>query len=130
MKYKMILTEEQYNHIAQCVEVVHRIACGQIESLNEILPNTVHESWLKAIKEDAFPELSYSASYKWDGGYCGTGHSEEFKKAFDKFQAQGYQIYREMLYQRYLAKGIRGVYSSPTLTTDKAKQPTIEVIKE
>lgn len=38
MKYKMTLTEEQYNHIAECVETCHRIACGQIDAIEKVLP--------------------------------------------------------------------------------------------
>ena len=34
------------------------------------------------------------------------------------------------LYRRNLAKGIDNVLSSPTLTTDKAQQPIIEIINE
>lgn len=130
MKYKMTLTEEQYNHIAQCVEAVHRIACGQIESLNEILPLSVDDSVIREIKFQAFPELLQPQSYPWNGGYKNESHGEDFRKAFDTFQAQGYQIYRQMRYKQNIAKGIDNVLSSPTLTTDKAEQPIIEVIKE
>lgn len=130
MKYKLELNEEQYNHIAKCVEVCHRIACGQLDSLDEILPNKVDNCLLRVIKKDVFPELYYAESYGWNGGYRNTDHGEPFRKAFDKFQAQGYQIYRQMCYKRNIAKGIDNVLSSPTLTTDKAKQPIIEVIKD
>lgn len=128
MKYKITLTEEQCACIAQCVETCHRIACGQIEELRSILPNTPDDSLLRELKHEAFPELSFNEDYKWDGGYRGTEHGEPFRKAFDKFQAQGYQIYRQMYHIRNIAEGIDNVYSSPTLTTDKAKQPIIEVI--
>lgn len=130
MKYKMLLTEEQYNHIAQCVEAVHRISCGQVESINEIVPNVVDSNILLAVKHESFPELDFNESYGWNGGYRNDEHGEEFRKAFDKFQARGYQIYREMCYKRNIAKGINNVLSSPTLTTTKAQQPIIEVIKE
>lgn len=129
MNYKLTLTEEQYIHIAQCVETCHRIACGQIEELRSILPNTPDDSLLRELKHEAFPELSFNESYGWNGGYRGTEHGEPFRKAFDKFQAQGYQIYRQMYYKRNIANGIDNVLSSPTLTTDKAKQPIIEVNK-
>lgn len=130
MKYKLELNEEQYNHIAKCVEVCHRIACGQLNSLDEILPNKVDDYLLRVIKKEVFPELSYAESYGWNGGYRNTDHGEPFRKAFDKFQAQGYQIYRQMCYKRNIAEGIDNVLSSPTLTTYKAKQPIIEVIKD
>lgn len=129
MKYRMELTEEQYTHIARCVEVCHRIACGQIESINEILPNTIEYEDILKLKRFAFPELSSGESYGWNGGYRGIEHGEDFRKAFDTFQARGYQIYRQMLHIRNIAENIDNVYSSPTLTTDKADQPIIDVIK-
>jgi len=129
MKYRIKLTEEQYDHIEQCVEVCHRIACGQIEAINEILPNIINYNDLLDLKKIAFPELSRYESYGWNGGYRGTGHDEDFCKAFDKFQAQGYQIWHHMLYIRNVAKNIDNVYSFPTLPTNKAEQPIIEVIK-
>ena len=130
MKYRMTLTEEQYNHIAKCVEVVHRIACGQMDSLDEIVPNVIDLSDLRQLKKTAFPELAWNEDYGWNGGYRSTAHGEVFRKAFDKFQAQGYQIYRQMRYKQNIAKGIDNVLSSPTLTTDKANQPIIDVIDE
>lgn len=129
MTYEMILTEEQYNHIARCVEVCHRIACGQIEELRSILPNTPDDSLLRELKHEAFPELSFNESYGWNGGYSNESKGEPFRKAFDTFQAQGYQIYRQMYYKQNVAKGIDNVLSSPTLTTDKAKQPIISYSK-
>lgn len=130
MKYIMELTEEQYNHIAKCVEVCHRIACGQIETIEEIVPNKIDGILLDAIKAQAFPELSLRESYRWDGGYRNNEHGENFQKAFDKFQAQGYQIYREMCYKYNMAKGIDNVLSSPTLTTHKASKPIVKAMKE
>lgn len=130
MKYIMTLTEEQYNHIAKCVETCHRIACGQIESIREILPVRPCDKLVEEIKRQSFPELSFNESYGWNGGYRGTEHGEDFRKAFDTYQAQGYQIYRQMCYKRNIAKGIDNVLSSPTLTTDKAQQPIIDVINE
>lgn len=130
MKYKMELTEEQYQHIIECVETVHRIACGQIDSIREILPIAPDDELLRKIKEQSFPELERGEWYKWDGGYRNDAHGEDFRKAFDLFQARGYQIYRQMEYVRNTAKGIDNVLSSPTPTTDKAKQPIIEAVEE
>lgn len=130
MKYKMILTEEQYNHIAKCVEIVHRVACGDIYELNQVLPISPDNSLIDEIKRQSFPELAYNEQYGWNGGYRNDKHGRLFRDSVDKFQAQGYQIYRQMRYKRNIAQGIDNVYSSPTLTTDKAKQPIIEVIKE
>ena len=128
MTYKLTLTEEQYNHIAQCVETCHRIACGDIRELRDILPVCPDDSLLYEIKRQAFPELAQSEQYGWNGGYRGTTHNENFRNAYDKFQAQGYKIWREMEHVFVVSHGIDNVYSSPTLTTHKAKKPIIEVI--
>lgn len=127
MKYRIELNEEQYNHIARCVEVVHRIACGDIRELREILPITPDDSLLDKIKHQSFPELAHNECYGWNGGYRGTKYGEAYRKAFDVFQAQGYQIYRQMRYKQNIAEGVNNVLSSPTLTTNKAKQPRIEI---
>lgn len=128
MTYKLTLTEEQYNHIAQCVETCHRIACGDIRQLRDILPVSPDDFLLDEIKRQSFPELAFNEYYGWDGGYRGTTYNENFRKAFDLFQARGYQIYREMIHVRTVTKGLDDVYSSPTLTTHKAQRPVIEVI--
>lgn len=128
-KYIMELTEEQYHHIATCVEVCHRIACGQIDDIAQILPSRPDDNIIRELKHQAFPELSFNESYGWNGGYRNNEYGEEFRKSFDKFQARGYQIYREMLHRRNIAENIDNVYSSPTLTTDKASQPKISVIE-
>lgn len=128
MTYKLTLTEEQYNHIKLCVETVHRIACGDLLELRSILPVVPDESLLYEIKEQSFPELARNEQYGWNGGYRGTSHNEEFRKAFDKFQAQGYQIWREMEHVFVVSHNIENVYSSSTLTTSKAQQPIIEIL--
>lgn len=130
MKYKIELTEEQYHHIALCVEVCHRVSCGDIDDLRQILPIVPNEELFSEIKRQSFPELAQCECYKWDGGYRNDEHGEAFREAFDKFQAKGYQIYREMVHVETIAKGHENVYSSPTLSTDKAEQPKIEVIHE
>lgn len=130
MKYKIEVTEEQYNHIATCVEVCHRVACGDVRFINKILPISPDYELLDKIKRQAFPELGEHETYSWDGGYNNHDFPETLREIIDVFQAQGYQIYREMLYKRNIAKGIDNVYSSPTLTTYKADKPIIEVIVE
>ena len=124
----MQLTEQQYSHIIRCVEVVHRIACGDIHELREILPLAPDDALLMEIKRQSFPELALNEQYGWNGGYRGTTLGEEYRRAFDRFQAQGYQIYRQMRHKQNMAEGIDNVYSSPTLTTDKAKQPIIDIV--
>lgn len=130
MRYVMTLTEEQYNHIALCVETCHRIACGELDALNTVVPNVIHDEDLRRIKETASPELGNQETYKWNGGYRDKSSGEPFRKAFDEFQARGYQIYRQMRHKQVIAKGIDNIYTTPTLATDKAEQPNIEVINE
>lgn len=130
MKYRIDLTEEQYYHIARSVETVHRIACGDLLALRAILPIAPDDALLYEIKEQAFPELHANEEYGWNGGYRNTVHGEDFRRVFDAFQAQGYQIYRQMLHMGNIARGIDNVYTSPTLTTSKAQQPVIKIIRK
>lgn len=130
MEYKMTLTEEQYNHIAMCVETCHRIACGCICELLTILPIEPDLKLLDEIKHQSFPELGFGEQYGWNGGYRNKSQGEKFRELFDKFQAQGYQIYRQMIYKRNIAQGVDNILSIPALTTDKAEQPIIEVIND
>ena len=117
-KYIVELTEEQYNLIANCTEVVHRISVGQIEELNQIVPNRIRELLVK-LKEQAFPELSFNQSYKWCGGH--------HNKAFSHFQAATYAIYREMLHARTINEGIDNVYQNPTLRCEGVDVPKISI---
>lgn len=126
----MELTEKQYNYIAICVEVCHRVACGDVRFIDEILPISPNYELLDKIKRQIFPELGEHETYSWDGGYNNHDFPETFREIIDKFQAQGYQIYREMCYIHNKAKGIDNVLSSPTLTTHKADKPIIKVIME
>lgn len=126
----MELTEKQYNHIALCVEIIHRISCGNIRELNQILPISIDGGLIIEIKRQVFPELSVGSHYGWNGGYDNKEQGEEFCKYYDTFQAQGYQIYRQMRYKQNIAKGINDVLSSETLKSNKAEQPIIEIIKE
>lgn len=106
MKYKLTLTEEQYNHIAWCVEVCHRIMCGDTMEIRQLLPIIIDDYLPKEIKAQAFPELMPNQFYGWNGGYCNKEVSENFCNAFDKEQAQGYQIYRQMRYKQNIAKAL------------------------
>ena len=118
-KYILELTEEQYDLIAICTEVVHRISAGQVEELNQIVPKKIDRDELVKIKDQAYPELSYNQSYKWCGGHP--------NKAFSHFQAATYAIYREMLHVRTVNEGIDNVYQSPTLRCDEIDLPKITI---
>lgn len=129
-RYQIEVTEGQYNTIAMCVDVCHRISCGDVWEINQILPITIDRNLLAKIKREAFPELAWNAQYKWCGGYRNPSKSEEFCKAFGKFQAQTYAIYREMYHQRNLINGINNVYTSDTLTCEEGGElPKIKVIE-
>ena len=121
-KYIIELTEEQYSLIAFCVESVHRISVGQVEELEQIVPEKIDRELLIKLKEQAFPELSFNQSYKW----CG-GHHE---KSFSHFQAATYAIYREMLHTRTVNEGIDNVYRSPTLRCELVDVPKITITEE
>ena len=128
-KYTLELTEEQYDLIAISVEVVHRIIVGQVEELDQILPNRLDRDLLVKLKEQAFPELSFNQSYKWCGGYKGSD-DEKKNKAFSHFQAATYAIYREMLHARTVDEGLDNVYRSPTLRCEGVDIPKITIKEE
>lgn len=123
-KYLLELTEEQYNLIGLCTEVVHRISVGQVEELDQIVPKKIDRELLVRLKEQAFPELSFNASYKWCGGYDGTDNNK-FNKAFSHHQAATYAIYREMLHFKAIQAGQDNVYQSPTLRCEGVDIPVI-----
>ncbi len=118
-KYILELTDEQYSLIALCTEAVHRISVGQVEELDQIVPEKLDRELLVKLKEQAFPELSFNQSYKW----CG-GHPDE---AFSHFQAATYAIYREMLHALTVNSGIDNVYQSPTLRCEGVDLPIITI---
>ena len=129
-KYTLELTEEQYGLIAISVESVHRIIIGQVEELDQILPNRLDRDLLVKLKEQAFPELSFNQYYRWCGGYRGS-ENEKTNKAFSHFQAATYAIYREMLHARTVNEGYDNVYQSPTLRCEGVDIPKISIkIKE
>lgn len=118
-KYTIELTEEQYDLIAICTEVVHRISVGQVEELDQILPMKLDRELLIKLKEQAFPELLFNQSYKWSGGHP--------NKIFSHFQAATYAIYREMIHARTVNDGIDNVYTSPTLRCEDVDLPIITI---
>lgn len=116
-KYSIECTEEELHVIRQCVEVCHRISCGQIEDINELLPNAIGWDMILDIKREAFPELIRGQSYSWNGGY-GKLHepkNKKFAEVFNHFQAITYPIYREILHYWAVKKGLDSVYQSETL---------------
>ena len=121
-KYTLELTEEQYNLIALCTEVVHRISVGQVEELDQIVPHKIDHDLLVKLKEQAFPELSFNQDYRWCGGHQ--------NKAFSHFQAATYAIYREMIHVRTVNDGIDNVYQSPTLRCEGVDIPKITIKEE
>jgi hypothetical protein len=120
-KYILELTERQYDIIALCTEVVHRIASGQVEELDQIVPKKIDREVLMEIKEQAFPELLPNQNYKWCGGHQ--------NMAFCYFQAATYAIYREMLHVRAVHEGEDNVYRSQTLRCDGVDLPNITIIE-
>ncbi len=118
-KYILELTDEQYSLIVLCVESVHRVSVGQVEELDQIVPEKIDRELLVKLKEQAFPELSFNQSYKWSGGHP--------NKAFSHFQAATYAIYREMLHARTVNNGIDNVYQSPTLRCVGVDLPIITI---
>jgi hypothetical protein len=118
-KYILELTEEQYNIISFCTEVVHRISVGQVEELDQIVPKKLDREVFLKLKEQAFPELSFNQSYKWSGGHQ--------NGAYSHFQAATYAIYREMIHARTVNEGIHNVYQSPTLRCEGVDVPKITI---
>ena len=121
-KYTLELTEEQYNIISFCTEVVNRISAGQIEELDQIVLHKIDRELLVKLKEQAFPELSFNQSYSWCGGHQ--------NKAYSHFQAATYAIYREMIHVRTVNEGIDNVYQSPTLRCEGVDIPKITIKEE
>ena len=121
-KYIIELTEEQYELIALCTEVVHRISAGQVEELDQIVPHKIDRDLLVKLKEQSFPELSFNLDYSWCGGHQ--------NKAYSHFQAATYAIYREMIHIRTVNEGIDNVYQSPTLRCKGVDIPKITIKEE
>lgn len=121
-KYQIELTETQLRLIADCVEDCHRFAGGQTELHNTVshfIDKNYHEltDSLKGIKYLVTPELSYNASYGWDGASCPNDHQR-------KFIAQTYPIYRQIRhFFAELSDNNWDVYKSATLTCEEGGEP-------
>lgn len=111
--WRLDLTDEQYQCIITGMELYHRLLCGDIMELRNLSPlgNSIMP-FVSDIKNKLFPELHEGETYSWDGG------SEVHY--FDQQQAISYQIYREMRHKAAMAAHKDNVYSTETLTTDKA----------
>lgn len=129
-KYRLEITEEQLQLIADCVEDIHRFMSGQCMLANSasILDNyNVIRNKLEEIKPFVTPELSANETYSWSGGSCPN-------KSQQRFIAQTYGIYREILHVLISERSQPGdcnVYLSPTLTCkDSEPLPTITRINK
>lgn len=119
--YHLDLTEEQYNDVITCIEAANRIACGQIEAINTILPIRTDWDVMDEIKKKSFPELYLNQSYGWSGGHPASSWS--------RFQASTYALYREMRYKREMYRKSKGynVYQIPTLRKEGIDLPKIKI---
>lgn len=113
-KYTVTLNEEQLMLISNCLEDLHRFACGDTRLGNTSL--VLNQSSkvcdrLSDLHDTVTPELDRGQSYDWAGNGC----KNEGQR---KFIAQTYYLYREMLHQVALANKWNNVYSSPTLTCE------------
>jgi len=119
-RWRLELTDEQFQCIARGMEFYGRILAGQLNVLDEATPQTIRYEDTDPLKLKMFPELSLNASYSWNGGSPSEWHDKEI--------ARSYQIYREMRHQDVLARGIDNVYTSETLRTSKAEPLKVERI--
>lgn len=114
-QYNIECTEEQLLLISKCVEDCCRFASGQTELFNTSSLLTKYgeiRDSLQGIKHLVTPELSFNASYGWNGGGCPNN-------AQRKFIAKTYPIYREILHHLAIEGKWNNVYDSPTLTCEE-----------
>lgn len=125
-KYTVTLNEEQLMLIANCLDDLHRFACGDTElmqtSLALDLSNDSRRK-LHDLHDIVTPELDSGQSYDWAGNGC----KNETQR---KFIAQTYYLYREMLHQVALANNWNNVYSSPTLRCEDSGEEIAVTWKE
>lgn len=120
-KYTVTLNEEQLMLIANCLDDLHRFACGDTElmqtSLALNLSNDARRK-LHDLHDIITPELDIGQCYDWAGNGC----KNEWQR---KFIAQTYYLYREMLHQVALVNKWNNVYSSPTLRCEDSGEEII-----
>lgn len=121
-KWRIELTEEQFNCIARGMEYYHRMMCGQVNVVDDVCDERIDDNLKYELKKQMFPKLMLNGSYGWNG---------TDKSHFGKEMAQSYQIYREMLHQRALrdCKDDWNVYLSDTLQSINADSLKVEQIK-
>ena len=110
--------------MAQCIEDCHRFIAGQTGLFNSTFRMKHHRQLrvkLLELQPLVTPELSYGASYGWNGGSC----PDENQR---KFIAETYYLYREIYHQVTLdeakSKDISwNVYFSDTLTCKDSGEP-------
>ncbi len=122
-KWTIELTEEQLRIMADCVEDCHRFAAGQCDMCNTICRLDNFCEVRNTLEEQVEPLVAPSgrgSSYSWNGGTCKNKHQR-------KFIAMTYGIYREIIHQLTIARGLHNTYSSPTLTCEE--QGELPIVK-
>lgn len=120
-KYRLTLNEHQLRLIANCVEDCSRFMTGQMELYNCTASlDDMHElhDKLNELQRLVTPRLCRGSYYNWSGSSCPNDEQR-------KFIAESYYIYREIIHQLTVDKGIKNVYSSPTLTCEDSGEPIL-----
>lgn len=117
-QYIIECTREQLMLIARCVEDCHRFASGETDLHNTICMLDDWDEVHKRLREleTIVSRLPRGARWSWDGGAC----DNDLQR---RFIAQTYPIYREIYHFDSLERGLRDVYSSPTLTCPEGGNP-------
>lgn len=123
-KWKIELTGHQLMLMARCIEDCHRFIAGQTELFNTTCClKRYHQLQEKLIELQPLvtPELSYGASYGWNGSSC----PDENQR---KFIAETYYLYREIYHQVTLDEAKSkdmswNVYYGDTLTCKDSGEP-------
>lgn len=123
-KFLVTLNEHQLMLIADCLEDLHRFMCGQMDMFNttsrlESKYSNELRGMLKDLKPLVTPELPYRSEYDWCGSECPNRHQQ-------KFIAETYYLYREIVHQVINSKGEDmswNVYRSETLRCEDSGEP-------
>ena len=103
MKYKLELSGEQMQMIANALETVTRLECGQLSELDSLFfgrdySRNKSDVLIKQLKSLIFPELHTSSHYGLNG--------------MSKYQREKYDIYKQILSVIYRDKGIENTVHS------------------